>query len=74
MLTSSVMKSLDRSAFSAGGGQMHQHQLDAEIVGAALDLGKAVGRRRIDAGDELEVEHQISGIPDAARSSALTCW
>ena len=40
------------------GRQMHQHQLDAAVVGGALDLGEAVGRRGIDAGDELEVEHQ----------------
>ena len=26
------------------GGKMHQHQLDAAIVRAALDLGEAVGR------------------------------
>ena len=43
-----------------GRSQMHQQQFDAAIVGAALDLGEAVGGRRIDAGDELEVEHQIA--------------
>ena len=37
---------------------MHQHQLDAAVLGGALDLGETVGRRGIDAGDELEVEHQ----------------
>ena len=40
------------------GGQVYQHQLDAEIVRAALDLRKTVGGRRIDAGDELEVEQR----------------
>ena len=39
---------------------MHQDQLDAEVVRAALDLGEAVGGRGIDAGDELEVEQQIA--------------
>ena len=58
MLTSLEMNSLDRSAFSAAGGQMHQHQPDAAIMGGALDLGETVGGRRIDAGDKLEVEHQ----------------
>ena len=41
---------------------MHQHQMDAEVVRAALDLGEAVRRRRIDAGDELEVEQQITAL------------
>ena len=38
--------------------KMHQHQFDAAVLGGALDLRKTVGRRGIDAGDELEVEHQ----------------
>ena len=37
---------------------MHQHQADAAVMGGALDLGETVGRRRIDSGDEFEVEHQ----------------
>ena len=55
------------------GRQMHQHQLDAAIVRGALDLGEAVGRRGIDAGDELEVEQQEAAFR-LPLSSALTYW
>ena len=41
---------------------MHQDQLDAEVMRAALDLGEAVGGRGVDAGDELEVEQQITAL------------
>src|SRR4029078_3668729 len=40
------------------GRQMHQYQLDAQIMRGPLDLGKTVSSRRIDAGDELEIEDQ----------------
>ena len=40
------------------GRKVHQHRSDAEIERGALDLRKAVGGRQIDAGDQLEVEHQ----------------
>ena len=53
--------------------QMHQHQFDAAVMGGALDLGETVGRRGIDAGDQLEVEHQKAAFR-MTRSSALTCW
>jgi hypothetical protein len=38
--------------------KMDQHQMDAAIMGGALDLGETVRRRGIDTGHELEVEHQ----------------
>ncbi|MHC2338599.1 hypothetical protein ACVIW0_007888 [Bradyrhizobium sp. USDA 4454] len=50
------MKSLELGL----GRQMHEHQLDADLVRAALDLRETVGRRRFDTGDELEVEQQIA--------------
>jgi len=37
---------------------MNQHQLDAAVMRGALDLGKTVGCRRIDAGNQFEIEHQ----------------
>src|SRR6202140_5035430 len=45
-----------------GGWQMHQHKPDAEIVGGPLDLVETVGGGGIDAGDELEVEHQEAAL------------
>ena len=58
MLTSCEMNSLDRSAFSAADGRCTSTSLMPRSCGGALDLGEAVGRRGIDAGDQLEVEHQ----------------
>ncbi len=54
-----VRDELARSQGLLGRGrQMHQHQSDAAVMGGPLDLGETVGRRGIDAGDQLEVEHQ----------------
>ena len=55
----SLRDELARSQRLLGRGRkMHQHQPDAAVMGGALDLGETVGRRGIDAGDQLEVEHQ----------------
>ena len=40
--------------------KMHQHQLDAEVVRRPLDLDETIRRGGIDAGDQLEVEHQVA--------------
>ena len=44
------------------GRQIDQHEPGAELVGGPLDLGEAVHRRGIDAGDEAEVEQQEAGL------------
>ena len=38
--------------------KVHQHQSDAAVLRRPLDLGETIRRRGIDAGDQLEVEHQ----------------
>src|SRR5581483_8437877 len=52
---------------------MHQHELDAALLSALLDLGKTVGCGGIDPGNELEVEHQKAtfGMPLQKRLDVL---
>ena len=50
-----------RKASLISGERFDQHEPGAELVGAPLDLGEAVHRRGIDAGDQAEVEQQEAG-------------
>src|ERR1700692_2974438 len=46
------------SARSSSATTRTSSEMNAAVIGGALDLGEAVCRRGIDAGDELEVEDQ----------------